>query len=173
MLVIDRGSEFFNAQLNHLGYFLYGIAVLVKLDPDWGRKYKPQAYSLMEDFMNWSTCSNPNYTRLRCFDLYKLHSWAGGLTEFADGRYQKGTSEAINAYYSSTLIGLAYGDANVVAIGSTLTAFEIKAAQMWWHVKKGGNMYDEEFIKENRMVGLAWSNKRDMELWFGYLGARQ
>ncbi|MCI57921.1 beta-glucan-binding protein, partial [Trifolium medium] len=65
----------------------------------------------MEDFMNLSTCANPNYTRLRCFDLYKLHSWAGGLIEFADGRYQKGTSEAINAYYSATLIGLAYGDA--------------------------------------------------------------
>jgi endo-1,3(4)-beta-glucanase len=28
------GSEFYNAQLNQLGYFLYGIAVLVKLDPD-------------------------------------------------------------------------------------------------------------------------------------------
>ncbi|XP_045816489.1 primary septum endo-1,3(4)-beta-glucanase-like [Trifolium pratense] len=46
------GTEFYNAQLNQLGYFLYGIAVLVKLDPDWGRKFKPQAYSLMEDFMN-------------------------------------------------------------------------------------------------------------------------
>ncbi|XP_045818216.1 primary septum endo-1,3(4)-beta-glucanase-like [Trifolium pratense] len=167
------GTEFYNAQLNQLGYFLYGIAVLVKLDPDWGRKYKSQTYSLMEDFMNLSTCSNPNYTRLRCFDLYKLHSWAGGLTEFADGRYQKGTSEGINAYYSATLIGLAYGDANVVATGSTLTAFEIKAAQMWWHVKKGGNMYEDEFTEANRMIGLAWSNKRDMELWFGYLGARQ
>ncbi|WJX70783.1 endo-1,3(4)-beta-glucanase [Trifolium repens] len=167
------GSEFYNAQLNQLGYFLYGIAVLVKLDPDWGRKYKSKAYSLMEDFMNLSTCSNPNYTRLRCFDLYNLHSWAGGLTEFADGRYKKGTSEAINAYYSATLIGLAYGDANVVAIGSTLTAFEIKAAQMWWHVKEGGNMYDEEFTKENRMIGLVWANKRDQKLWFGYLGARQ
>lgn len=73
------GFEFYNAQLNCLGYFLYGIAVLVKLDPDWGRKYKPQAYSLMEDFMNLSTCSNPNYPHIRCFDLYKLHSWAGGL----------------------------------------------------------------------------------------------
>ncbi|XP_058773255.1 uncharacterized protein LOC131647373 [Vicia villosa] len=166
-------SEFYNAQLNCLGYFLYGIAVLVKLDLDWGRKYKPQAYSLMEDFLNLSTCSNPNYTRLRCFDLYKIHSWAGGLLEFEDGRYQKGSNEAINAYYSATLIGLAYGDADVVAIGSTLTALEIEAAKKWWHVKDGGNMYEEEFTKVNRMVGVAWSNKRDTELWFGYPGARQ
>jgi endo-1,3(4)-beta-glucanase len=120
-------SGLYNAQINHLGYFLYGIAVLVKLDPDWGRKYKPQAYSLMDDFMNLSTCSNPNYTRLRCFDLYKLHSLAGGVTKFTDGRYREGTIEAINAYYSAALIGLAYGDADVVSIGSTLTALEIQA----------------------------------------------
>ncbi|CAJ2665942.1 unnamed protein product [Trifolium pratense] len=126
-----------NAEINHLGYFLYGIAVLVKLDPDWGRKYKPQAYSLMEDFMNSSTSLNPNYTRLRCFDLYKLHSWAGELTKFSDGRYRKGSVDAINAYYSATLIGLAYGDADVISIGSTLTALEILAAKrdvtLWYY----------------------------------------
>ena len=167
------GSEFYNAQLNHLGYFLYGIAVLVKLDPEWGRKNKPQAYALMEDFMNLSTSMNPNYTRLRCFDLYKFHSWAGGLAEFENGRYQKGTSEAVNAYYSATLLGLAYGDANVVAIGSTLTALEIQASKMWYHVKVGENLYEEEFTKQNRMVGRVWSSKREIELLFGYFGARQ
>jgi endo-1,3(4)-beta-glucanase len=127
-------SGLYNAQINHLGYFLYAIAVLVKLDPDWGRKYKPQAYSLMDDFMNLSTSSNPNYTRLRCFDLYKLHSLAGGVTKFTDGRYREGTIEAINAYYSATLVGLAYGDADVVSIGSTLTAFEIQAAKRYYFV---------------------------------------
>jgi hypothetical protein len=34
-------------------------------------------------------------------------------------------------------------------------------------------MYEDEFTKANRMIGLAWSNKREMELWFGYLDARQ
>lgn len=93
--------------------------------------------------------------------------------EFEDGRYQKGTSEAINAYYSATLIGLAYGNVDVVATGSTLAALEIEAAKKWWHVKDGGNMYEEEFTEVNRMVGVVWSNKRDSELWFGYPGARQ
>ena len=33
------------------------------------------------DTPNSETCiSNSNYTSLRCFDLYKLHSWAGVLT---------------------------------------------------------------------------------------------
>ncbi|TKY50067.1 Endo-1,3(4)-beta-glucanase 1 [Spatholobus suberectus] len=156
----DAGADFgfgiYNDHHYHLGYFLYGIAVLAKIDPVWGRKYKPQAYSLMADFMTLSQRSNSNYTRLRCFDLYKLHSWAGGLTEFADGRNQESTSEAVNAYYSAALMGLAYGDTHLVAIGSTLTALEIHAAQMWWHVGAGHKMYEEDFTKENKVVGVLW-----------------
>ncbi|KAK7266735.1 hypothetical protein RIF29_19387 [Crotalaria pallida] len=167
---VDSGADFgfgiYNNHHYHLGYFLYGIAVLAKIDPAWSRKYKAQAYSLMADFMTLSRRVNSNYTRLRCFDLYKLHSWAGGLTEFADGRNQESTSEAINAYYSAALMGLAYGDTHLVAIGSTLTALEIHAAQMWWQVKEGGNLYDQDFTKENRVVGVLWNNKRDSGLWF-------
>ncbi|RYQ86264.1 hypothetical protein Ahy_B10g105946 [Arachis hypogaea] len=166
----DSGADFgfgiYNDHHYHLGYFLYGIAVLAKIDPAWGRKYKPQAYSLMADFMTLSRGSNSSFTRLRCFDLYKLHSWAGGLTEFADGRNQESTSEAVNAYYSAALMGLAYGDPHLVAMGSTLTALEIHAAQMWWQVKEGGNVYEEDFTRENRVVGVLWANKRDSALWF-------
>ncbi|RHN50358.1 putative glucan endo-1,3-beta-D-glucosidase [Medicago truncatula] len=166
----DTGADFgfgvYNDHHYHLGYFLYGIAVLAKIDPIWGRKYKPQAYSLMADFMNLSRNPNSNYTRLRCFDLFKLHSWAGGLTEFGDGRNQESTSEAVNAYYSAALMGLAYGDTHLVAVGSTLTSLEIHAAQMWWHVKGGDNVYDEVFAKENKVVGVLWANKRDSGLWF-------
>ncbi|XP_012575339.1 glucan endo-1,3-beta-D-glucosidase-like [Cicer arietinum] len=166
----DSGADFgfgiYNDHHYHLGYFLYGIAVLAKIDSSWSKKYKSQAYSLLEDFMNSNASSNSNYTRLRCFDLYKLHSWAGGLTEFADGRNQESTSEAVNAYYSAALIGSAYDDTNLVDIGSTLLALEIDAAKMWWHVKKEGNLYEEDFTKENRMMGVLWSNKRDSGLWF-------
>ncbi|XP_074328883.1 glucan endo-1,3-beta-D-glucosidase [Apium graveolens] len=166
----DSGADFgfgiYNDHHFHLGYFLYGIAVLAKIDPAWGRKFKPQAYTLMADFMNLGRRANSNYPRLRCFDLWKLHSWAGGLTEFADGRNQESTSEAVNGYYSAALMGLAYGDTHLVTIGSTLSALEIQSAQTWWHVREGDNMYPEEFTRENRVVGVLWANKRDSGLWF-------
>ncbi|KAK6798511.1 hypothetical protein RDI58_006214 [Solanum bulbocastanum] len=167
---LDSGADFgfgvYNDHHFHIGHFLYAIAVLAKIDPIWGRKYKPQAYALLADFMNLSRRSNSKYARLRCFDLWKLHSWAGGLTEFADGRNQESTSEAVNAYYSAALMGLAYGDTHLVAIGSTLSALEIHSAQTWWHVKEGSTLYGEEFTKNNRVVGVLWSNKRDSGLWF-------
>uniref|UniRef100_A0A2P2NYQ6 glucan endo-1,3-beta-D-glucosidase n=1 Tax=Rhizophora mucronata TaxID=61149 RepID=A0A2P2NYQ6_RHIMU len=166
----DSGADFgfgvYNDHHYHLGYFLYAIAVLAKIDPTWGRRYRAQAYTLMADFMNLSRRSDSNYPRLRCFDLYKLHSWAGGLTEFADGRNQESTSEAVNAYYSAALMGLAYGDTHLVATGSMLAAMEIQAAQTWWHVGEDGHMYEEDFTRENRVVGVLWSNKRDSGLWF-------
>ncbi|KAL9230119.1 hypothetical protein vseg_005509 [Gypsophila vaccaria] len=166
----DSGADFgfgvFNDHHYHIGYFLYAIAVLAKIDPAWGRKYRPQAYSLMADFMNLGKRVNSNYTRLRCFDLYKLHSWAGGLTEFADGRNQESTSEAVNAYYSAALMGLAYGDTHLVAVGSTLVALEMQAAQTWWHVREGEGMYEDDFSRQNKMVGVLWANKRDSGLWF-------
>jgi len=163
---LDFGFGVYNDHHYHLGYFLYAISVLAKIDPTWGRKYRPQAYSLMADFMNLGRRSNTNYTRLRCFDLYKLHSWAGGLTEFADGRNQESTSEAVNAYYSAALMGMAYGDAHLVTIGSILAALEIQAAQTWWHVREKDNMYEEVFTRENKVVGVLWANKRDSGLWF-------
>ncbi|PIA63425.1 hypothetical protein AQUCO_00201041v1 [Aquilegia coerulea] len=167
---VDSGADFgfgvYNDHHFHLGYFLYGIAVLAKIDPAWGRKYRPQAYALMADFMNLGRGSNAIYPRLRNFDLWKLHSWAGGLTEFADGRNQESTSEAVSAYYSAALMGLSYGDTHLVALGSTLAALEMQAAQTWWHVKEGEDMYESEFVKENRVVGVLWSTKRDSGLWF-------
>ncbi|KAJ6833645.1 putative endo-1,3(4)-beta-glucanase [Iris pallida] len=166
----DSGADFgfgiYNDHHYHLGYFLYGIAVLAKLDPAWGRKYRPQAYSMMADFMTLSRKPHASYTRLRCFDLWKLHSWAGGLTEFGDGRNQESTSEAVNAYYSAALMGLSYGDTNLATIGSTLASFEIAAAETWWHVREGEGMYEDDFSRENRVVGVLWNNKRDSGLWF-------
>ncbi|KAL0540616.1 hypothetical protein IC582_020625 [Cucumis melo] len=163
----DFGFGIYNNHHHHLGYFLYAIAVLVKIDPAWGRKYSPQVYSLMADIMNLSRRANSKFPKLRCFDPYKLHSWGTGLAEFTDGRSQESVSEAVNAYYSAALVGLAYGDAHLVSIGSMLAALEIKAGQMWWQIREGETtLYKEEFVKENRVVGVLWSNKRDSGLWF-------
>ncbi|KAK9118588.1 hypothetical protein Scep_016681 [Stephania cephalantha] len=166
----DSGADFgfgvYNDHHYHLGYFLYAIAVLAKIDVAWGRKYRSQAYALMADFMNLGKRANSNYPRLRNFDEWKLHSWAGGLTEFADGRNQESTSEAVNAYYSAALMGLSYGDTHLVALGSTLAALEMQSAQTWWHVREGEGIYEADFSRENRVVGVLWANKRDSGLWF-------
>ncbi|PQP97632.1 putative endo-1 3(4)-beta-glucanase [Prunus yedoensis var. nudiflora] len=65
----DFGFGIYNDHHFHLGYFVYGVSVLAKIEPAWGAKYKPQAYSLVEDFINKGKLSNLLYPRLRSFDL--------------------------------------------------------------------------------------------------------
>ncbi|CAD6344022.1 unnamed protein product [Miscanthus lutarioriparius] len=147
----DSGADFgfgiYNDHHYHLGYFLYAIAVLAKIDPCWGRKPAPA--------LPGCGCSTSgSCTRGR------------GLTEFADGRNQESTSEAVNAYYSAALVGLSYGDAHLVSVGATLTALEMLAAQTWWHVREGEGIYEDDFSGNNRVVGVLWANKRDSGLWF-------
>ena len=52
-------------------------------------------------------------------------------------------------------------------------ALEILAAQTWWHVKEKDNLYEEEFAKENRVVGILWANKRDSKLWWARAECRE
>eukprot|EP01018_Ginkgo_biloba_P014622 Gb_25107 [translate_table: standard] len=160
----DFGLGIYNDHHFHFGYFCYAIAVLAKLDQSWALKFKPQVYSIANDFMS----ANPNgqYPRLRNFDLWKLHSWASGLAEFSDGRNQESTSEALNAYYSVALLGLAYGDADLLGRGSTLAALEMRSAQALWHIPLNTTVYESQFVKKNRVVGILWANKRDSKLWF-------
>ncbi|PRQ45391.1 putative endo-1,3(4)-beta-glucanase [Rosa chinensis] len=93
-------------------------------------KYKPQAYSFAADFMNL-------------------------IRE--EVRNQESTSEVVNANYSTALLGLAYGDTDLMATGSMLAALEIQAAQMWCHVREGDNIYAPDYTKESRVVGVLLS----------------
>ncbi|CAK7328984.1 unnamed protein product [Dovyalis caffra] len=91
-----------------------------EVNPTWGRDYRTQAYSLMDDPMNLGRRSTSNYMRLR--------------------RNQESTSEAVNAYYSAALMGLAYRDTHLVAACSLLATLEIYIAHIWWQVKnRSGN----------------------------------
>ncbi|MCO5597238.1 hypothetical protein L7F22_051314 [Adiantum nelumboides] len=145
----DFGFGVYNDRHYHLGYFCYAGAVLSKLDPTWGCTYKAHLYTIVEDFMT-----------LRRHDVER------GLIEFMDGRNQESTSEAVNAYYSTGLLGLAFGDSHLMNTGLTLAAVEIRAARALWHVPSDSTIYEQEFSATQRIVGVLWANKRDTGLWF-------
>lgn len=138
-------------------------AVLAKLDPNWAQHFKPQMYALVHDYMS---SERRQFPRLRNFDCYTLHSWASGLTEFADGRNQESTSEAVHAYYAAALAGMVYNDFDMVTLASTLCALETRASQLLWHVPSDSTLYEPEFVALNRVVSIVWSTKRDSGLWF-------
>ncbi|MCO5601523.1 hypothetical protein L7F22_055645 [Adiantum nelumboides] len=187
----DFGFGVYNDHHYHLGYFCYAGAVLSKLDPTWGCTYRAHLYTIVEDFMAsrrhdverpkhtaWlsrgplhhhhttAARGKPLFPRFRNFDFWVLHSWAGGLTEFMDGRNQESTNEAVNAYYLTGLLGLAFGDSHLMNTGLTLAALEIRVARALWHVPSDSTIYEQEFSATQRIVGVLWANKRETRLWF-------
>ncbi|PRQ37934.1 putative endo-1,3(4)-beta-glucanase [Rosa chinensis] len=80
IMVQPLGLDFTLITIITLGYFLYGISVLAKIELEWEMRYEPQVDSLAADFMNLDKRTDFYYSLVRCFDLYRLHSWAGGVS---------------------------------------------------------------------------------------------
>ncbi|PRQ40586.1 putative endo-1,3(4)-beta-glucanase [Rosa chinensis] len=68
---LDYGADFgFGLYIDHhyyLGYFLYGISVLAKIELEWGMRYKPQVDSLAADSMNLDKRTGFHYSLGRLF----------------------------------------------------------------------------------------------------------
>ncbi|XP_021755427.1 endo-1,3(4)-beta-glucanase 1-like [Chenopodium quinoa] len=145
----DDGFGFYNNHVYALGYFVFSIAVLSKIDVQWGMKFKRKVYALVASYMSLGKGEKSKYTKLRSFDVYKLHSWTRNLNDDHE-RNSENPSASINAYYSAALLGKVFGDDHLVAIGSTLASFEIEAAKTWWHVKEG------QVMRGNSLRRIKW-----------------
>lgn len=161
----DYGNGMYNDHHFHYGYFLYAAAVLAKLNSTWGAAHRVAVRALTADFLSPARTA-AGFPRLRHFDAFALHSWASGLTEFADGRNQESSSEAVGAYYAASLVGHAYADLALADLAATLATLEARAAQVYWHIAPASVLYDPAFAKANAIVGVLWANKRDSGLWF-------
>lgn len=71
------------------GYLLYCAAALARADPQWLATWRPQLIDLVKDIANPDP-QDPYFPLARHMDWYEGHSWAGGLTVFADAKNQVG-----------------------------------------------------------------------------------
>jgi len=161
----DFGNGFYNDHHFHYGYHVMAAAVIGRKNPDFLVKYKEQILTYVRDYANPSS-QDTYFTPLRNKDWWGWHSWASGLFEFADGRNQESTSEALMAYYAIMLLGDAMGNNQMFDFGRLLLAMETRAAKKYWHMPSKSDVYPEIF-KANRMVGIVWANKVDYATWFG------
>jgi len=90
------GSEDFNDHHFHYGYFIYAAAILGKYDADFLKNNQKQINLLAADIASYDQTAD--FPVERNFDPYAAHSWAAGLSPFADGNNQESSSEAINAW---------------------------------------------------------------------------
>ncbi|MGO1318034.1 MAG: glycosyl hydrolase [Cellulomonadaceae bacterium] len=156
------GSEEFNDHHFHYGYFLYAAGLLGADDPDLVADLAPVLNLLAADVASGSP--SEEFPALRAFDAYAGHSWASGLSPFADGNNQESSSEAVNAWNGLALWASASGQTDLVAQATWLLSSEAHAAQAYW---TAFDLEDPVYDGFGHLVtSLVWGAKRDYATWF-------
>lgn len=162
----DFGSGMYNDHHFQYGYFIYTAAVIGKVDSDWLQAYLDPILALVRDYSN-PLRDDPYFPRVRHFDMYACHSWAGGLFVFADGKNQESSSEAIHSYYALAMLATVLDHRELRDLGLALYQLEILSTKNYWHISDNKNsIYPEPFCF-NPTVGIVWSGKVDYSTWFG------
>jgi endoglucanase Acf2 len=158
------GSEHFNDHHFHYGYFIHAAAIVNQLDPKFDSEYGDCIRLLIKDIANVDR-SDKSFPYLRHFDAYAGHSWAGGLTTFADGNNQESTSEALQAWYAMALYGRVTGNKTLEEQGLWLWSQESLGAKTYWlNSTKNSGVFPKDFAYP--MASIVWGGKYDYATFF-------
>ena len=124
------GSQAFNDNHFHYGYFMVGTGLVGLTDPSWLAQYGPMARLVAKEYANWDR-SDTNFPFFRTFDIWEGHSWAGG-TSSGGGENQESSSEAMNSWVGIFLMGNALNDDTMTAAGAMGYAMESTAVNEYW-----------------------------------------
>ncbi|MFF2632490.1 glycosyl hydrolase [Microbacterium sp. NPDC058021] len=155
------GSEEGNDHHFHYGYFLSAAAALVAAAPERAEPLREVMDALAADIAGGAAADA--LPQLRVFDPYRGHSWASGLSPFADGNNQESSSEAVAAWNGLALWAEARGDDALTSTATWLLSAEVAAARALW-LEPDPQTLAEGFA--HPIVSLTWGGKRDYATWF-------
>ncbi|MGO8670716.1 MAG: glycosyl hydrolase [Capsulimonadaceae bacterium] len=146
------GSEAFNDNHFHYGYFTRASALLGFFDPDFLKGYGHMAKMVAKEYANWDR-TDTRFPFLRTFDIWEGHSWAGGFSS-PTGNNQESSSEAVQSWGGLFLLGEAMGDKDMIAAGAMGYAMETRAALEYWF-----NIHGDNFSPNYKwpIAGMVWS----------------
>ena len=126
----DFGSEAFNDNHFHYGYFALTTALLGMSDTNFLAQYGPMAKLVAKEYANWDR-TDTNFPLFRTFDIWEGHSWAGGFSS-GGGENQESSSEAMNSWVGLFMLGNMTGDDAMTAAGAMGYATESAAVNEYW-----------------------------------------
>lgn len=155
------GSQAFNDNHFHYGYFMVATALLGTEDPGWLDQYGPMAKRVAKQYANWDR-TDLNFPLFRTFDIWEGHSWAGG-TSSGGGENQESSSEAMNSWVGLFLMGNVLGDDDMTAAGAMGYCMESAAVNEYWQ-----DMYRTNFPPSygKAMGGICWSGAISYATYF-------
>lgn len=102
----------------------------------------------------------------RNFDWYHGHSWAHGVTDYADGKDEESSSEDTMSAYALKMWGATTGDANLEARGNLQLAITARSLQNYFLYTSSNTIQPPNFIG-NKVSGIMFENKIDHVTYFG------
>jgi endo-1,3(4)-beta-glucanase len=156
------GSEHYNDHHFHYGYVIHAAAIVAELDPSWEKRYGDCIDVLVRDIA--ADRGDASFPFLRYMDAYAGHSWANGLTRFADGQNQESVSEALQAWHAIALWGDVTRQKDLSTRGRWLVSQELSGAKTYWFNAGKTKTFPEGFAKP--MVSILWGGKADFATFF-------
>ncbi|RLD53597.1 MAG: hypothetical protein DRI97_13150, partial [Bacteroidetes bacterium] len=161
------GSDHYNDQHFHLGYFIYAAGILAMYDPQWAAEYK----DFVECVINQYACpfrNNEYFPFLRTMDVYEGHSWADGLAWEDWGNCQESSSEAMNGWTGIVLWGMATGNKTYRDMGMWGWTTEASAIRNYWF-DVDEDIYPTSYRDNvSNMVTILYGLKGWYGTWGGY-----
>ena len=124
------GSEAFNDNHFHYGYFMDATALVGMEDTNFLAQYGPMAKLVAKEYANWDR-TDTSFPFLRTFDVWEGHSWASGFSS-AGGANEESSSEDMNSWVGIFLLGNQLGDGAMAAAGAMGYAVESTAVNEYW-----------------------------------------
>lgn len=155
------GSEAFNDNHFHYGYFMVAAALLGMEDTNFLVQFGPMAKLVAREYANWDR-GDTDFPFLRTFDIWEGHSCAGGFSS-GGGENQESSSEAMNSWVGLFLAGNMLGDDAMTAAGAMGYAIESSAVNEYWQDMYRSNL-PPSYGKGT--VGILWSGALSYGTYF-------
>ena len=164
------GSEQFTDNHFHYGYLAMSAALIGMHDPVWLKKYGSSLTEVVKQFAEWERGSQ-KYPRLRTFECWAGHSYAGGMSNGYDGNNQESSSEAIGSWAGMFFLGAALGDKEMLATGAMGYALETEAVHEYWNNAYGWKDSGKSNWSPNYKPTIcSVMRDRDMGAWTWFSG---
>jgi endoglucanase Acf2 len=157
------GSEQFNDQHFHYGYFTHSAALLCMYDQNFVTNYGPMIRLVAKDYANWDR-SDTNFAFFRTFDIWAGHSQASGFPDTTRGGNQESSGEAMNSWSGLFLLGSMLNDDQMRAAGAMGYVMESAAVREYWFNEHGDTWPS---VYNRSVVGILWDNGQDYQTYFG------
>lgn len=158
------GAERLNDHHFHYGYIIAAAAVLARHDTNaLSSDNKAFVDALVEDITAVGTTKKTSFDSFRYFDPYVGHSWASGLSNYADGNNQESSSEAVNAWYGVYLWSQASHNSQLGQYSSWLMSQESASAVRYW-LQGPATIPNSSYTPS--IYSLVWGGKREFATFF-------